>query len=462
MKTNYFFSDSQIEQIREGALSILDEIGVKISRPELIVQLAKKGFRVDGDFVKIDKETARKKMDSQKPGAPSESIGKPRTLTTYISPYSHTFETIDGTFEPITTGSNLSMGEFAAKAAKIWPSLGASCPGHPTDIPPDVQFLRHTVNSVLCCEGYYPMEPVSLKIADYHFAICEAMNRPVRSLPVYVASPLNISSGSFDIALKYYKKVDEIAFSSMPSLGANTPLNLVGAYAQTIAENLGGAVIFEALTGVNTRYGMSIFTFDFRDMSMPFGTPEKLLLEWTNLELRARLTGGEFCGIDCTDIHTNAVRCGIQACVEKSSLATAGALLGSYIFYCSGTLGMDELFSPVQLLLDLEMLQHIQKIVNGMPKDDFDGDLIAEVREGLKSGYMMSDRTLDNLDRYVWQARLFTRKTFGAYMNNPFKIEIEKAKDLAGDIMKKPSIWRLDDKRAKEIEDIFAAALKSL
>jgi trimethylamine:corrinoid methyltransferase-like protein len=249
----------------------------------------------------------------------------------------------------------------------------------------------------------------------------------------------------------------------MPSLGANTPLNLVAAYAQTLAETVGGAIVYEALTGVQASYGTNIITFDFYDTSMPFGTPEKLLLEWANMEVGARVGGGEYSGkVWFTDIHTNAPRCGIQACVEKASLTMAGALMGATGFYTAGTLGMDELFSPVQLLLDMEMLAHTQKIVNGMPNDNFDGDLIAEIREGLENGYVMSDRTLDNMSDYVWRANFFARRTFGAYTNKPFTAEIEKAREKAQTIMNMPPAWKISDELESEAERIFEAAKKQI
>jgi trimethylamine:corrinoid methyltransferase-like protein len=472
IKPENFFTESQMEQIRAGAVSILNEIGVKVGRPHLVERLARLGFRTHGNFVRVEPAMARAKMESQKPEGPAGPEGPTEpappaplpkhTLTTYTSAYSHMYENLDGTFAPITTAGNLAMGVFVANTAKLWPNLGVACPGHPTDVPPDAQFLRQAVNGFLCREGFVPMEPVSLKTTDFYFALCETMGCPVRGLPIYVASPLNISGESFDIALEYHQRLKDVYFCSMPSLGANTPLNLVAAYAQTAAESIGGAVLFEALTGVRAYYGTNLFTFDFRDMAMPFGTPEKLLLEWTNTEVAARLPGGEYLGQFATDIHTNAPRCGIQACAEKASLATAGALLGAVSFGCSGTLAMDELFSPVQLLLDLEILQHAEKIAQGMPKEDFDGDLLEEVRQGLQSGYIMADRTLDNLDRYVWPARFFNRKTFGTYLAQPFKTEVEKAADLAADLLKAPPSWHLDDLRAKEVEGIFAAALDSL
>ena len=459
MKREYFFTNAQIDQIREGALSILSEIGVKLGRQELVDTLTAKGFRTSGRFVRIEKDIALKKIESQKGnGMPPAK----RPFSTYISAYSHTYENIDGSFSEITTESNAAMGRFVANVAQIYPNIGISCPGHPQDIPPELQFIRHVVNSFVWCKNFYPMEATSIKTAQYYYEICEAMGKPVTGAPIYVASPLNISGESFDIALKYSDRFKGVSVSSMPAFGASTPLNLIAAYAQTVAETVGGAVVYETLTGVPASYGTNIFPFDFYDTSLPFGTPEKLLLEWINLEVAARVGGGEYGGPSSTDIHTNAPRCGIQACIEKSSLATAGALMGATVFHSSGTLGMDELFSPVQLLLDIEMLAHIQKIADGMPNDTFDGDLLAEVREGLEKSYIMSDRTLDNMKNYVWRSSLFTRKSLGTYTYKPFPAEIEKARRKAIEIMNMPPVWKISDDLEAEAERIFKIAKEKM
>jgi trimethylamine:corrinoid methyltransferase-like protein len=344
----------------------------------------------------------------------------------------------------------------------MWPGLGSNCPGHPTDVHPDLQFFRQAINSFIWCEDFYSMEPVSAKIAPYQFEACEAMGRPITGLPIYVASPLNIAGESLDIAFANSAKLSSVWVNSMPSLGANTPLNIIAAYSQTIAETLGGAVLFEELTGVPAYFGTNLFTFDFYAMSMPFGTPEKLILEWMNMEVYARLGGGECKFVYSTDIHTNAICSGMQACVEKASLAMAGAMRGAQSFGCSGTLGMDELFSPVQLLIDLEMLNHIQHIIDGMPVEDFDGDLLEEVRAGIKAGYMGTDRTLDNFSRYQWHPRFFNRKSFGSYLQKSFPLEVERARDLANELAAKEPGWKLADDKSKQLEDIYKAAEKSL
>jgi len=455
-----FFSDSQIDQIREGAMDILAEIGVKLGRSELITQLKEKGFLVAGDFVRIDKTLSRKKIEERKEITPT--IQSKQQIKTYISPYSHIYETLSGTFEGITAESNAKMAQFAANVAKIWPSLSISPPGHPRDLPPELQFFRQTINGYIWCEGFSPLEPTSIKVAPYYFELREAMGKPVTDLPIYVASPLNVSGESFDISLAYAHKINEVHVGSMPSLGANTPLNLVAAYSQTLAEVVGGAVVFEALTGVRAYYNTRILPFDFYDMTMPFGSPEMMFLECANTEVSARVSGGAYFGPSAADIHVMAPRSGVQASAEKAALAAAGAMLGASHMYCSGTVAMDEVFSPVQLLLDLEMLEHVQKMVDGLPNDKFEGDLIEEVREGMKQGYLMSDRTLDNMRDYMWRPNFFTRKTFGAYSEKAYPLEIEKAMEKAHELMAMPPSWKISNEAEAEAEKIFKLAYEHI
>ena len=195
---------------------------------------------------------------------------------------------------------------------------------------------------------------------------------------------------------------------------------------------------------------------------MAFGTPEKLLLEWMNMEVAARLGGGVYHGPEAADLHTNAPRCGVQNTAEKAMLAAAAAQRGARAFSGIGMAGMDELFSPVQLLLDMEVLANVQKQVDGLPVVDYDGDIAAEIREGLASGFIMSDGTLDNMERFIGRPGLFSRKSYGAYIDKPFPLEIEKAKTLAAEIMAMPPSWKIADDLQLEAERIYGKAVKSI
>jgi hypothetical protein len=85
-------------------------------------------------------------------------------------------------------------------------------------------------------------------------------------------------------------------------------------------------------------------------------------------------------------IHTWAKRAGVQAAVEKSTLMMAGALNGASYFDGLGTLSLDEVFSPVQLVLDIEIMNHVSRVVAGMSVDAMPSDLCGMIAEGLDRG----------------------------------------------------------------------------
>jgi trimethylamine:corrinoid methyltransferase-like protein len=458
-----YFTSVQIEWILDNAARLLEEVGIAVKNNEYLQRLSKMGFKTEGDRVKIDRSRFNAQLEQSRAMSDSEFTPKKQGhFNTHISAYSNTYEKHDtGAFEPITDISNQKMGGFVSHLSKMYPGLASNCPGHPLEVPADLQFLRQAVNSYNWCEGFRSMEPVSLKIAPYQFEICEVMGTPYESLPIYLASPLILAGESFDIVMQNAHKLKSVWVGSMPSLGAVTPLNIPGAYAQTIAETLGCAVITQELTGLKTDLSNSIFYFDFRATSMPFGTPEKLVLEFMNTEVWSKIRGQKI-HIGSIDIHTNAPRAGIQAAVEKASLTMAGAMKGAKHFHTVGTIGMDEVFSPLQLVLDMEMLNHVEKIVEGIPVCDFDGDFIEEVRQGIISSYMQSDRTLNNYKDYNWNPRFFNRVSFETFVSQDLKDAEQKARDLITDLMKREPVWRLDELRAREIEALYEKAEKSL
>ena len=444
------FTDAQIEYIRDSAFRILAETGVCVPDENLRETLARKGFTVSGEWVRIEKNRALEQLLIR----PEKSAPDPsRKVSCSISAYAHMVEDTRGVLAPVTMESNIEMAKFAAKAAAQWPFLRPEAPGHPTDVPDFSQFFYQTVHSLLYCPGAQGEWPMDARIAPYCFEAAEIAGKPKTDAHVYVASPLRVAGESLDIVLAMQAKLQTVTVTAMPCLGANTPLNLTAAYAQVLAETLGGAVVVQEVTGLRSYYFAQLFPMDFRAMTMAFGTPEKLLLEWANEEVAARLTGDPFY-IRATDIHVMAHRAGEQALLEKGMLAAAGAMRGARHFHTVGSLGMDEVFSPVQMLMDLDMLGCVQKMLDGMPTEDFEQDIVQTVNEGLSGGYTGSDYTLDNMGRYIRYPDFLTRKSLPALLHDNERTMRERAAEKAEELLRGETVWRIEDGKASALEDL--------
>jgi trimethylamine:corrinoid methyltransferase-like protein len=156
-----------------------------------------------------------------------------------------------------------------------------------------------------------------------------------------------------------------------------------------------------------------------------------------------------------------------QAAAEKAAIMSAGAFLGARHFGSAGTLSLDEIFSPVQLLVDWEIRDWVQRAVRGLDiaaSDDQDAWL-DEIRAGLQRGFMGLDSTLadymlskETLDRgLTWYPRFFLRNAIGAWdvagrpeLNDRLRDEV-RARIARHD-------YELDADRRREVERIYRAA----
>ena len=67
---------------------------------------------------------------------------------------------------------------------------------------------------------------------------------------------------------------------------------------------------------------------------------------------------------------------------------------------------MDEIFSPQQLLMDIEIKHFVEGIAADF--DEPPQDIVAVIKDGVQSGgFMASDLSLDRFREFVWNSKLF-------------------------------------------------------
>ena len=147
---------------------------------------------------------------------------------------------------------------------------------------------------------------------------------------------------------------------------------------------------------------------------MSYGSPEALLFEMASCEVNAYFHGRPWRPA-VGNIHTLAKLPGPQAATEKTSVMTLGAFWGATEFHCAGALSLDEIFSPIQFITDLEVKDHVQRLVRGLETGCDADAAVADVREGLKGGFMGTERTLDRYRDLYWHPRLFERRFLGPW-----------------------------------------------
>ncbi|HIE26702.1 TPA: hypothetical protein EYP66_05410 [Candidatus Poribacteria bacterium] len=329
-----FFSIEQLERIEEAMLQILEKVGIAVLDEAIQNRLLSNGFQMKDDRVLIHRKFVSEFLDAERkrngdkfsegayPTEPSSS-----KIGVGVSPYPqwvHDIET--DKVIPFTTKKLI-------EATKLLDILSLSGPpGCPADVPPPLQpIVQYWVAATHSRNGRRPVDPKSLETLPYIMAMAEVLDNPLRSLPVYVFSPLTLGSESLKCVLKFKDKLSSVGVSDMSSLGCTTPINTGDAFALCVAEVVGSAILLKEIIDLPIHWSIRLCPIDLHSMAMVLGSPEDLLLQFANAEVNAYFHGTRWYQA-VGGIHTNAKLPGAQACTEKASLMTTGAILGARRF----------------------------------------------------------------------------------------------------------------------------------
>jgi trimethylamine--corrinoid protein Co-methyltransferase len=387
-------------------------VGLEILDESVQKQMSRAGFDVRGARVHLEPQAVEDYLQerhhwlAQDPVA--TSVDDDRRLWLSVNPYPHRIHDLEvGEIVPYTTDKLIEMTKFVDTFAEE--AVYSAAPGYPTDVPPKLQpVIQYRVGAEYSRYGSDPVDPMSVFGAKYVFEMAEILDRPIRSLPVYVFSPLRLGGESLDVVMHYLDRIDRVRVGSMPSAGATAPVDPFGALALAAAETLGGAVTLAAVLDKPVDFGIGLHAFDLRAGSMIFGSPEEFLFGLAASDLKAYYAGPgarRRRGL----ILTRANWPGTQAAAEKASLMTAGALMGTRRFSGVGGLSLDEVFSAEQFLIDCEIRDHVQRMVNGIEFGEEMYDWVEEVQAGVKDSFLAVDSTVNRYRQVYWFPRLFDR-----------------------------------------------------
>jgi len=192
-------------------------------------------------------------------------------------------------------------------------------------------------------------------------AIAEELEHPdQRELMLFSPSPLMLDTDDLWMCFRKDVMITRFMTGSMPMMGMTGPVNPVGIYILSLAEVLGAASILHALLPFAQAYvyphpqAMSLQTGQ-----MAFGTVEHARLEMMKIGIMDAL-GLPYYNVK--DIMTSAQMPGAMAQGDKALGFFTGIMAGYRAFNLM-PLSTDQVWSPVQALLDIKNLQNAWKVM---------------------------------------------------------------------------------------------------
>jgi trimethylamine:corrinoid methyltransferase-like protein len=305
------------------------------------------------------------------------------------------------------------------------------------------------------------VDPKSLVSFPYIMEMGDVLGNPLRHLPIYVFSPLTLGSESLKCVMSLKDRISSVSIGNMPSVGCTAPINVGDAFALSAAEVIGPAILLREIIDLNIGWGIGMFPIDLRTLAMIFGSPENFLLQLSTSEVNAYFYGTEWYPA-AGNIHSNAKFPGAQACAEKASLMTAGAILGARSFGSVGLLSLEEVFSAEQLIYDLEIRDHVQRLVQGIDGDCDPERCLADVMAGLEQkSFVALDTTVNSYRDVYWHPKLFDRQFFSAWEGEGAKTNRQKAHAIIRKLMSQYE-YEVEPELRVELDRILSRAKREL
>ncbi len=362
-----------VQALHQGAMRILEEIGVVFLNPEALAIFRRAGCDVTGDLVRMGRDFVMEMIAR----APSQFTLTPRNPRREIT----------------VGGRHLLFGNVSSPPNYWDLELGTKVPGNRQQCANLLKLTQYF--NCIHFAGGYPVEPVDVHASVRHLDVVydkltltdkvmhayslgrervEDVMEMVRiggglSHAEFEATPhmyTNINSTSplkhdfpmIDGCLRMIRRGQAVIVTPFTLAGAMAPVTMAGAVAQSLAEALCAIALFQYVRpGAACGIGTFTSNVDMKTGAPAFGTPEYMratqmtgqLARFYGLPLRSS-------GVCAANVPDG------QAMWETSNSLWAGVQSGTnMIYHAAGWLEGGLIASPEKFIMDCEILQQIQR-----------------------------------------------------------------------------------------------------
>jgi len=273
-------------------------------------------------------------------------------------------------------------------------------------------------------------------------------------------SPLTLDENMAEIFIEYVKRGLPQSLDCMPAAGTTAPATAAGTLVIGLAETLAGLVLGYAVrrdavlsldfTGGYCDMSSLLFPYAGADRMPLLGAWVQILRDWYGIT--AGVHGGK----------TNACEPGFQAGMEKAQSTLFPLLCGASGIGTVGQLEFGMTYSPVQLVLDAEVVRATRRMLKGFEvnEDTLALELIEKV--GPEGNFIAEPHTAEHFQREFWLSGLTECLNWDTYSAKKIRGMERLAEERVREILSRTLEPVLDEHQIEEIDRIVAFAGKKI
>jgi trimethylamine--corrinoid protein Co-methyltransferase len=423
-------NEDGVAAIHNGAMEILEDIGIEFLNPEALKILKDFGATVNGENVRMGRDMVM------------ELVGKAPNQFTIVP---------RNTERSITIGGNHMAFVNVSSPPNMWDLERGKRAGDWEGFQ-DFMKLTQYFNCIHVAGGY-PVEPIDIHASVRHLdclqeklivtdKVCHAYSlgkervedvmemvriagglthdefdaQPRMYTNINSVSPLKHDYPMLDGTMRLARRGQPVVVTPFTLAGAMAPVTMSGAVALSIAEGLAAIALIQIINpGCACAIGTFTSNVDMKSGAPAFGTPEYI---------RATQMTGQMARFYGLPMRSSGV-CAAnvpdgQAMWETSNSIWAAVQSGSnFVYHAAGWLEGGLIASPEKFIMDCEVLQQIQRYfdprITATTKDDIAIDAIAEVGPTLGGNFFGIEHTQKRYTEAFYQPFLSDWRNYEAW-----------------------------------------------
>lgn len=432
------YSDDQIQAIHDSALTVLQELGVRVVHDGAREIFEKAGATVTETQVLLDTAMVEAAIST----APENfTLTSPRD-TLQIGGRNTQFIPVGGPPHAMDTARGKRPGTFDdfqnfIRLAQHFDVIHLTGPSvEPQDISPNVrhlhmmrsQMLDSDKSTFIYARGVGQTED-SLEMVRMRMGLDEDSfrARPYTYTVINTNSPLILDQPMCQGLIDFAAAGQICIITPFTLSGAMAPVTIPGALVQQHAEMLAGLTLTQLVRkGAPVIYGGFTSNVDMKSGAPAFGTPEYVRACWGTGQL-ARLVGlpwrsSASCASNTPDAQS----------IWETQMALWGALTGgaNIVIHAAGWLEGGLSASYEKFILDIEQLQHMAELMQPVSFDA--GELAMEAIREIGSGghFFGAAHTMERYQTAFYAPFASDWSNFGQWQENGARTATERASDL--------------------------------
>lgn len=470
--------DEEKKKIHEGALDVLETVGIRMHSKTARDALKIAGAIVDEKLaiVRIPQSLTKSLISK----IPSKIVlaGREKEFDLPVDG-THCYFTTDGcgitVWNQKTKTRRLSVLQDIIDSAHIGDYLQFCSIYEPMVVAHDVPQNMHVASGMreafritrkhIETESTSNPEEAKLQIqmaSEIVGGMEELRKRHLISAMVCTMSPLTFDGNATEAAMVWAEAHVPVHITGMAQMGISGPATIAGNLVVNHAETLALACAMQAHSpGCPTIYGSVLSNMDPKTGAFLGGSPESILLGATSHEMAKYVNMPSACG----GMGSSSRIPGIQATLENSLFGLMGASVCAEINNGIGLVSGSTMLSYEQLVIDNEIAGMAVSCCREIPIDEetLHLELIKDVGilgMGAKKGNYLNQKETMIEARQFYQSMLFNSKPFEEWEAKGKKDDMTLAKEKADWILENHKPILLDEDTLSRIDRIAKKASK--